>query len=390
MNWRYRHTALVLCTLAFFATMVARLVISPVVSLIGAEFTVSNGLVGLALSAMWFAYALSQFPSGVLGDRLGERTVILAAVGLTAVSSLLLAVSPTFIAFFAFSIVLGAGAGLHYSVATTFLSRQYDNIGRAIGFHVAGGPAAGLLAPVLAAVVAARYGWREALFLGTIVAVPVFVLFAWKIRPTEPRRPEQPIGERFRLRPLIELLSRPEIIYTTILAILGAFSWQATASWLPTFLSTHHGLSTPMASVLFSAYFVIHGATQPVTGWLSDRFSRDAAAMITMGVGIVGYAGIVLADGLLQVVVAIPLVGLAMSWGAPVQSRFIDRLSDAERNAGFGLVRTVYMTVGASGSGVVGALSEWFGWAVAFGAIAAVLSVGFLTLLANRTLRLGL
>jgi len=86
VNWRYKHTALALCTLAFTATMVARLVISPLIPQIRAEFGVTNATVGLGLSGMWLAYALSQFPSGVLGDRYGERTVILAAVGATAVA----------------------------------------------------------------------------------------------------------------------------------------------------------------------------------------------------------------------------------------------------------------------------------------------------------------
>lgn len=390
MNWRYRHTALTLCTLAFAGTMVARLVISPVVPRIGDAFVVSNATIGLALSGMWLAYALSQFPSGVLGDRFGERSIILLAVGTTAIASLLLATSPSFAVFFLFAIVLGAGAGLHYSVATTFLARQFDDIGQAIGVHVAGGPAAGLIAPVAAAAVAARYGWRPAIALGTLVAVPVFVLFYWRIDPTTPRRPDQPVRERFRLGPLVELLSRPEIAYTVGLATIGAFSWQATASFLPAFLELHHGFSTAIASVLFSVYFVVHGSTQPLTGWLSDRLSRDVAAGLTMVVGLFAYTLLVVGEGLLVVSIAVLLVGLSMSWGAPVQSRFIDRLSEEERNAGFGLVRTAYMVLGASGSVVVGALSDVFGWAVAFGVVAGLLGLGAIALAANRLFRLGL
>lgn len=151
MKWRYTHTALVLCTLAFMGTMVARLSISPLVPAITDDFGVSNAAVGFALSLMWATYAIAQFPSGIFGDRFGERRVILTAIGLTGVASIFLALSPTFGLFVVFAIVLGFGAGLHYTPATTYLTKQFDDIGRAIGFHIAGSPAAGLVAPVAAA-----------------------------------------------------------------------------------------------------------------------------------------------------------------------------------------------------------------------------------------------
>ncbi len=394
MNWRYAHTALALCTLAFTATMVARLAISPLVPAITATFETTNATVGLALSGMWAAYALAQFPSGVLGDRYGERTVILTAVAATAVATLFIAVSPSILAFMAFTVVLGAGAGLHYTVATTFLAKQFDDIGRAIGVHIAGGPLAGLIAPPLAAVIGARYGWRAGVLLGTAVAVPALVLFAWRIRPTEPTRPDQPVGERFAVGPVVELLSRPPILYTTALATAGAFTWQATASFLPTFLEVGGGFSTALSALLFSLYFLVHGTTQPATGALSDRLDRDTAAMVTMAAGVVGYGLLVVATreglGLAPVVVALLLVGLAMSWGAPLQSRFMDLLSEEERGAGFGLVRTVYMVIGASGSAVVGGVSDVAGWTVAFGLLAGVMALGLATLAANRLFRLGL
>ncbi|EMA69130.1 major facilitator superfamily MFS_1 [Halorubrum aidingense JCM 13560] len=393
MNWRYKHTALALCTLAFTATMVARLVISPLVPRITTAFETTNATVGLALSGMWLAYALAQFPSGILGDRYGERVVILTAVGATVIASLLIAVSPSILAFMLFTVVLGAGAGLHYSVATTFLAKQFDDIGRAIGVHVAGGPLAGLAAPPLAALVGSRYGWRAGILLGVVAAVPVFVLFAWRVRPTEPVRPDQPMRERFAVGPLTELLSRPRILYTTALATMGAFTWQATASFLPTFLEVGGGRSTALSALLFSLYFVVHGGTQPITGSVSDRVGRDVTVMATMAAGVVGY-GLLVATaafdlGLGATVVAVGFVGLAMSWGAPLQSRFMDLLSDAERGAGFGLVRTAYMVLGATGSVVVGAVADAAGWAVAFGLLAGVMALGLTVLAANRVLRLG-
>lgn len=370
--------------------MVARLAISPVVPFVRADLGMSNTLVGIALSGMWLAYAVSQFPSGVLADRFGERSVVLTAVGLTGAASLLLALSPNPIAFALFAIVLGGGAGLHYSAATTLIIKQFDNIGRAIGVHVAGGPIAGLLAPPVAAALGAQYGWRVALLLGTATAVPVFAIFWRRIEPTPPARPDQPLKERFEIGPVIELLSRPEIAYTTVIAFLGAFTWQATASFLPAFFEGYHDLSPAMAALFFSGYFLIHGITQPLTGALSDRFDRDTAATLTMAVGVIGFLLLVLSESMIVWTGAIALIGLAMSWGAPLQSRYMDNLSTAERGAGFGLVRTVYLILGASGSVVVGVVADLAGWGVAFGLLACVMGIGLLALATNRLFSLGL
>jgi MFS family permease len=369
--------------------MMARLVISPVVPDVTDGFGVSTGAVGLALSGMWAAYALTQFPSGILGDRFGERRVILAAVGITAVASLLLSLSPTFAVFAVVTVVLGAGAGLHYSVATALLTKEFDDIGRAIGVHVAGGPLAGLIAPIVATAAATRYDWRAGVAVGAAVALPVFVAFAWRVEPTPADRPGEAIRDRVAIRPLIALLARPPIAFTTGVASLGAFCWQATASFLPTFLVAFRGLPETSAGLLFSAYFVVNGLAQPTTGWVSDRIGRDGAAAATMGLGVVGYALLVVGPrgALLPAVVC---VGAAMTWGAPLQSRYFDRFEADERGAAFGLVRTAYMILGATGSVVVGALADVAGWTVAYGLLVGVTGVALAGLLGNRALRLGL
>jgi YNFM family putative membrane transporter len=389
VKWPYRNTVLVCCTSAFFAVVTARLVVSPVVPDIVDSFGVTNSAVGLALSGMWAAYALTQFPSGILGDRFGERRTILAAVGLTAAASGLLALSPTFPVFAVLVFCLGVAAGLHYIVATSLLTRNFEQTGRAIGFHVTGAPLAGLLSPAVAAVVATRYGWRAAVLIGAVVAMPTFALFFWFVRPEPARFPDRPMRDRLEAGPLTELLSRGPIIYTTVLSVLGAFTWQATASFLPAFLEANHELSRTTAGVLFSVYFFIHGVLQPLMGSLSDRFSRDGIVALTMGVGICGYGTLVIADSLLVLVAATVAVGVAMTWGAPLQSRFIDALAEAEQGAGFGLVRTVYMLIGALGSVAIGIMADQFGWPVAFGSLAGIMAVGLLVILTNHLLRLG-
>ena len=373
--WSYKGTVLGACTLAFFATMVARLAISPVVPAISDEFAVSNGAIGLALTGMWLAYALSQFPSGLLGDRIGERKVILIAVVGTALTSTLLALVPTYALFLTAAVALGAVAGLHYSVATSLLTRIWPHTtGAAIGIHTIGAPVAGLVTPVAAGFVGATLGWRYAVALGAVVAVPSAIFFAQAVRATAPTRPEQSIWARLHVRPIVELLRRPPIARTVGLAVVGAFVWQATASFLPAFLVAHHGYSEVWAGAVFSAYFVVQGVGQPAIGTLSDRIGRYPAGAAATSLGVAGYVLFVVAPNGWIIGLATVLAGIAMCWGAALLAKFMDHLSAEERGAGFGLIRTTYMVLGASGSVGAGLAADAFGWGATFLGLAALLA----------------
>ncbi len=389
MGWRYRDTVLALCTLAFFVTMVGRLAISPVIPAITDEFSVSNATVGIALSGMWLTYGLAQYPSGVLADRYGERVIVLAAIGGTVVFGLVLAIAPVFLAFLLGTILLGAFAGLHYSVATTLLSRTYDRVGTAVGVHNNGATAAGLLTPVAAAWVGTRYGWRPAVALVALVGIPAFVLFAVKVEPTEPRRPDEALRNRFAVGPAAELLSRPAVAFTVGLAIVGEFAWQGLASFLPTFLVEYQGYSTTLAGSVFAVYFLAQAPGQIAVGAAGDRFGYDTAIAGCMAAGAVGIGVLLLAPGLAAVVAAALCLGVAMSFGAALMPRFLGAMTAAERNAGFGLVRTVYMIVASSGSVVVGALADRFGWPPTFAVLGALFVAVVVAISLNRCFEWG-
>lgn len=364
---KYKHVVLYLCTLAFFVTMNGRLAISPVVPEITAEFDISNTVIGAALTGMWLTYALVQFPSGILADRFGERAIILLSIGGTGFMTLVLIISPSISLFFVSTILIGAAAGLHYSVATTLLTHTFTNLGTAIGIHNAGGPAAGLVTPIIVSWIGIRYGWRPAIGTTAIIAFTIFILFLRGIEPTEPRNPNNSVFEYLDIGYIYRILYRKQIIFTTIIAIISDFTWQALASFLPTFLIQYRGYSTTIAGTLFAAYFVFQGVLQVLVGAIADRIGRDFAILICMGSGIIGFILLIGVSGFSAVVAGIIFLGLSMGWGAAVFPRFMDHLSSTEQNIGFGLVRSVYLIIAASGSLVVGLLADTFGWGFSFG-----------------------
>ena len=73
-------------------------------------------------------------------------------------------------------------------------------------------------------------------------------------------------------------------------------------------------------------------------------------------------------------VVATACAGIAMSWGAALLPKFMDHLSAEERGAGFGLIRTSYMVLGATGSVVTGVAADIWGWGVTFAGLSALLA----------------
>jgi len=373
---------------AFFVTMVARLAPSPLVPDLIDAFGVTTGTVGLALSGMWAAYALFQFPGGVVADRIGQRRVVLFAMAGIAATSLLIASAPGVWVFALGAVTLGASAGLYFTAGTSFLADQFENTGRALGVHEIGASSAGLIAPVASAAVAARFGWRAGLLVPAVVAPVALGLFAWRVPETPPTNPDGS-GLGVDPRELLALLARPSIAFTTLLAMISFFTWQSFASFFPTFLVEHVGLETGRASLLFGVVFAVTLVAAPSLGWFSDTLGRDRTLGASFLAGVGGYGCFLFGDGSLAVVAAgTLLVGLGLSWPGVLNSRFMDYLAAGERGTGFGLVRTVVLLVSSLGSGVTGTLAGRFGWLAAYGLVATLLAVLFAALVANRMLGL--
>ncbi|WP_284032256.1 MFS transporter [Halobaculum lipolyticum] len=373
-----------------FSQLGARILLGAVVPFVLIDLDTTEATLGLALTGMWATYALAQFPSGVLADRIGERPVVLAGITGAAVGTLLVAMSPTVLAFGAATVVLGAGAGLFFAPATALLSRLYDERGGALSVLTGAGAVAGAAFPAAGGVLAERFGWQVAVGAGAAVAVPAAVatlVFVPALAPANPDRDLRALVDPARIR---GVLARPPLAYTTAIAVLCGFTFQAVSSFLAAFLVAHRGLSPSTAAVAFGAVFAISAVAQPANGRVSDRLSRDAAVAISVTLAGTGIATLVLVPGVVGTVAGVAVLGAGVSWPGPIQARFMDRLVDAERGYGFGLLRTVYMFLAASGSVVTGAVASAAGWPAAYGLVVALLACCLCLLGANRLLGLGL
>lgn len=204
-----------------------------------------------------------------------------------------------------------------------------------------------------------------------------------------PQRPDQPLSERLRFGPLVKLLSQPSIAFTVGIAAVRAFVWQGIASFLPTFLISYRGQSATYAGIVFSAYFVVQAVMKPAVGSLSDRYGRDGVIFGCLAITAIGLWLLIATLGTVTLVVAIALIGTGMGWASAVEPRFMDELSDPERNAGFGLVRTVFLILGSLGSVTVGYLADGSGWDVSFGVLILLMVIVSLVVIVNSVLDLG-
>lgn len=388
-RWRYRHTVLLLCVLAYFGIRFVEFALVLVFPDIEEALGTSVFTIGVAVTASTITYALSQLPSGALGERFGERRVIIAALGLTGVGSLVLLVAPVGGVIVFGMGVIGAVTGTYYSPATALLSDLFEHTGRAIGIHRVGGQIVGLTGPVVT-LLSVAYGWHAVPLASASLVVPLVVGFALFVRTRTPSQPDQSLHEQLQPSRLGGLLSRPSVAFTTVIASFGQFVDVATFSFLPYILRSYGGFTPAFTSVLFPLYFFTVAITQPVTGWLSDRFGHDPVTVGTLLIGVAGLLGLLVGETVLATVGAVVCLGVGMGWSSPVQSRAIDQLNADEQGTGFGLIRTVYIAFASLSGIVVGGAVTLDGWASAIVILAVGLFVPAVALCANAAFRIGL
>jgi predicted MFS family arabinose efflux permease len=373
-----------------FAQFGTRILIGALVPFILLDFQTTKSSIGLALTGMWAMYAISQFPSGILADQYGERQVLLVGLSGCAVGVVLVALSPSLVVFALLLLVLGAGTGLFYPPASVLVTRLYDEHGGPIGTLAAFGTLAGLVYPAVGGLAAKYVGWRWVLALTAVLTGGV-ILTTGSIVPRVPA-----VNDGTSLRDTIDigkyraLLARSSLLYSIVLAVVFIFTFQALSSFYPTFLIEYHGINRGIAGATLGGVLGISSVAQPISGRLSDRFSRDSALVVSILLLVTALTVLLSIRSVHGAILGSIVLGSGLSFPGPLQARVIDLLGESERGYGFGLVRTVYMFCGASGSVVVGTLADTSGWLLAYSVVASLL-MGCLVLLGvNRVFALGL
>jgi len=359
-----------------FVQLGSRFLIGAVVPLLLVHFETTRATIGLALTGMWAVYALTQFPSGMLADRYSERVVVLVALVATCCGVIFVALSPTIALFSIAALILGVGSGLFFAPAATLVTRLYAKRGQALSALTASGALAGLVFPAVGGVVGARNGWRIAVSLSAVATSVVIVATVLSVPSMTPTNSDRDLRSLLDFHRHWSFITRPDVAYSLALGSIGAFTFQGISSFFPTFLIEFRGLGTEFAGVAFGLMFGISAVAQPIAGRLSDRFTRNTAIGASMGLTLVGFLVLLVVSTPIGLAVGLGLLGIGISWPGPVQARFFDIMSQTERGYGYGLVRTVYMLIGATSSVIVGVLVDLRGWVTGIESLVVVLTVG--------------
>jgi len=275
----YRHRVVGLLYFLILITYLDRVTISLVGVRIKAAFHLSNTQFGWVLSAFVLAYAIFEIPSGFLGDRIGQRRVLLRIVIMWSVFTALTGVANSLFSLIAIRFLFGMGEAGAYPNSCGVLSRWVpkSETSRSISWLSMGSHSGAALAPLIVVPLAMSYGWRVPFFVnGALGLIWVLVCWLWfRNNPGEMKGISQAEKE------LIEK-NRNYIKHDQ------PFTWKLV-------------IANPMLWALYISYFTIQWANYFFAAWLptylqeGKHFSEQQMKITTTWVFSVGILGSFLA-----------------------------------------------------------------------------------------------
>ena len=374
----YSGRLLIAVSVGWALIQTGRLVISPLLPAITEGLAISSTRAGFAMTVIWGLYALLQYPSGRLSDRLTRVTLLVGGLALLSAGFLVLAGAPTYLTFLAGAAVVGLGAGLYPTPARGLVSDLFvKRRGQAFGIHTASGDVGGILAAGLATAVLAVATWRSAFAPVVVVLVAVAVsLHLWSRERYAVETVDLAV-----LSTAKRLFAEPQLRWLLVAYALYAFTWQSAVSFVPTYLQVGKGFSPAVANTGFAALFVVGAIVKPLAGGLGDRVPRSLLAPAVLALAATMLSVVVLSSAQTLVLVAVACFAAGLMAYPPVmQAYLMDSFPTDSMGGDLGAMRSLYIGVGALGPTYVGVVADLIDYQVAFAGLVGCLLVSSLVI----------
>ena len=254
---------------------------SVILAVIKKDMGLTGAQFGLLSTSQRVTSGTTTMVSGYLGDRFANRSglMLMLSLGIMGISYFLLGQAPSYWLLFAAMLLVGIGPSLYHSPAIASLSRKFpDKRGFAISLHGTGGSVGEVVGPLLTgALISGTYliafEWREALGFSVFPALFFAVLVYLMMRniPTVATDTAS-LSEYFAS--LLDLLRRRAMLSLVFVTALRSVGQSAVMAFLPVYLLEDLEYREDVIGLFMAGAQVTGIISQPLMGWLSDRFGR--------------------------------------------------------------------------------------------------------------------
>ena len=342
---------------------------APLLPFIRKDFNLDYTQSSLVITAFTLAYGIGQLPAGWLADRIGPRILITVGICGVALVGVLVGLSQTYIMMLVFLVLMGVVGGGYHPAATPLISASVEpkKRGRALGIHLVGGAGSYFLVPIIAAAIAAAWGWRGA-FIGLAIPTAAFgIIFYVLLRRREgTSRVQQVItSQRDETSHAPGHLRR--LVVFMILSVFTSGVVMSITAFVPLYIVDHFGVSEQTAASSLAIIFSAGFWAGPLGGYLSDRLGRVplilAACLIS---GFVIYL-LNMAPYGLGIGALLLIFGIAMYIRMPVSESYImGHTAERHRSTIYGIYYFSMQEAGAVFAPVLGILIDNYGFYFSF------------------------
>jgi len=274
---------------------------------LSAEFGYSKTMLGLLGTALFIMYSIGQFVNGQLGDKFGARKLVFVGM----ICSALLNIAFSFTTAFTFMLIVWGLNGYFQSMgwapqvktmANWFTVKQRGKWMGLMGSCYQIGNAYSWL---LAAFLAAKYGWRTIFWLPAIIFLVSSIHFVIRLRnapeevglpPIEHLRKILEPGEGAVKRAVAPAVAKDEhmgFAYTIKICVTNPRIWAVAIAffcldiirygffyWAPVYLIEAQGASITSAGIKVAVLPLAGSAGAIVTGWATGKFFQNRRAPV--------------------------------------------------------------------------------------------------------------
>ena len=314
----------------FFALLV------PLLPFIREDMGLSFTQVGMLRSVFSGASAILQVPAGLLAESAGEFWMLVLGNVWVSAGLIAMALSQVFLVLVITSGVGGLGGGTQHPLASSMVSRAYDDRGRAtaVGTVNFAGDLGKMLAPLVAGLCAVRFGWRETFLIVGISGLVFMIASMFTRRAVDIGRPDARASETLETGSADDSKARiGGFVTLSGVGVLDSAVRTSALVFLP-FVLDAKDMGPGQISAMLFLLFGGGAIGEFVCGWLGDRMDTISLIWATKGLTALFLVTSLVTPALLMAPLMV-LIGIGLNGTSSVLYATVANLVPPRRRARF-------------------------------------------------------